>query len=152
MRVYVCVCVCVYISIHKYADSYKCIQDPEQDPDPDPGSDPKKIIPDPQHCFAVQPGLYLYKIQFCNDAFHWVRYPAFLINAEPDPAFYINLDPDPQLQCKFSSNFLKAGTRIWIKTIPDPGPEWTEKHRISDPEHCFQYRASDPDPHGSSLI
>jgi hypothetical protein len=47
--------VCVYICIYKYADSYKFIQDPDPElskkSDPDPGSDPKKIIPDPQHCF-----------------------------------------------------------------------------------------------------
>jgi hypothetical protein len=36
---------------------FKITQDPDPDPklseksDPDPGSDPKKIIPDPQHCF-----------------------------------------------------------------------------------------------------
>jgi hypothetical protein len=60
-------CVCVHL--HKYADSYKFIQDPdpEYDPDPgsdlklseksdpDPGSDPKKIIPDPQHWYRVAP-------------------------------------------------------------------------------------------------
>jgi hypothetical protein len=59
MRVYVC--VCVYICIYKYADSYKFIQDPDPElyekSDPDPGSDLKKIIPDPQHCFAG--GLFL---------------------------------------------------------------------------------------------
>ncbi len=55
------VCARAHISTHKYADSYKFIQDPDPDPDPgsdpelseksdpDPGSDPKKITPDPQH-------------------------------------------------------------------------------------------------------
>jgi hypothetical protein len=59
----VCVCVCVYVCmcVDICVCVYVFIQDPDPESDPDPGSDPKlceksdpdpkKIIPDPQHCF-----------------------------------------------------------------------------------------------------
>ncbi len=52
---FLCVCVCVYVCGYLCVCVYVFIQDPDPESDPklceksDP--DPKKIIPDPQHCF-----------------------------------------------------------------------------------------------------
>ena len=70
MRVYMYVCLCLFVCVCVYVCMcvdicvcvYVFIQDPDPESDPgsdpklceksDPDPDPKKIIPDPQHCWG----------------------------------------------------------------------------------------------------